>query len=100
MRRPSFFLRIVADNSTFLFAVEALDRGVGVENLGSQRQGGFRGLVQLPVEPGDACLLIHCFESPSGRVLADHPGHAQQLRVNRVELQRGDVGIPVMTGKD
>lgn len=83
MRRPSFFLRIVADNSTFLFAVEALDRGV--ENSGSQQQCGFSGLVQLTVEPGDACLLIHCFESPSGRVLADHPGHAQQLRVDRIE---------------
>ena len=56
VRRTAGFRRIVAHDSAFLFAIQRLDRRVGVQDPGFAQQGA-SGVIELFAQPVDAGLV-------------------------------------------
>src|SRR5450756_245719 len=53
----------------------------------------------MPFHPLSAGGLVHGLHRSPHRILARHPGHSQQLRIDAVAPDRVDVGVPPMTGE-
>src|SRR5271166_5237236 len=86
--RTSGLLGIVAQDRSFLRAIERLDRRINVEDprLGQKR---LRAKCKMPAQPRRAFLLLDRLEGPADRILADDLAHAEQLRKDSVAAQRG-----------
>lgn len=89
---------IVAENGAFLLPIQRLHRGVGIQDPGfAQQRAG--GAIQLRLQSRNASVGFDPLKGTADRVLAQHPVHAQQRRIDRVGTQRGDVSIPAMAGQ-
>jgi len=53
----------------------------------------------MTFQPLSAGRLIHGLHAPPHRILARHPGHSQQFRIDAVGPDGVDVGVPPMTGE-
>jgi hypothetical protein len=98
VRRTPGLVRIVADLSPLLMAVDSLHRAVHVEHpwLAQQRRGA---VVQMVLQPGQACGCANRRQAAAHRVLADNLAHAEQRRVHRITAQRSDVRVAPMSGQ-
>ena len=95
---------IVAENGldrlrrSSLLPIQRLHRGVGIQDPGfAQQRAG--GAIQLRLQSRNASVGFDPLKGTADRVLAQHPVHAQQRRIDRVGTQRGDVSIPAMAGQ-
>src|SRR5271165_3015835 len=83
MARTSRLLGVVAQDRSFLMAIERLDRRIDVEDprLGQKR---LHTKCKMPAQPRRAFLLLDRLEGPADRILADDLAHAEQLRKDSV----------------
>src|SRR5438105_2948262 len=67
MRRPSWFLRVVADHRSLLMAVERFHGGVDIQNPGFAQQRP-SAIVELFLQPGAPGFRLDLAQGPPDRV--------------------------------
>ena len=98
MARTSGLLAVVAQDRSFLMAIERLDRRIDVEDprLGQKR---LHAIGKMPAQPRRALIRLDRLEGPADRILADDLAHAEQFRKDSVAAQRSDMGVALLAGE-
>ena len=96
--RTPGLLRIVAQDRSFLMAVERLDRRIDIEDPGLGQQW-LHAKRQMTTQPSRAFRLVDRLEGPPDRVLADNLLHPQEFRQHRVASQRRDMRVALVASE-
>ena len=90
MTAATWFMRVVTQFSTALFAIEWLDRGINVQDPWcAQRCSG--AFLQMRLQPSLADLSAQSAQRTSHGIFTDDLIHPQYLRTDHVAPQTRDV---------
>ena len=95
VRRSARFPRVVGNRCAFLFAVDRLDRGVGVEYPRNIKQGR-DAFIDLLIQPGDARFAWYRLQRPALGVFGNDAVHPQKSRINTIASDGGHVRVAFM----